>query len=255
VELARGLVAADGGSGPIAIRDDEWAPGIVGLVASRMAETLERPVAVAARIGEELRGSVRGPLDFHVAAALEACAALLTKRGGHAGAGGFSTTLEGWNAFAAAFGELPRPFPPDPERAARPPGQVEVDLVLPAAYLGWGIADEIARLAPFGPGHVEPVLAVTGLVVGDARRVGAAGDHVALRCRRGAETFDAIAFGTPADRPLPEPGAAVDLVGTLERDTFGGMPRLRLRVLDMADASASPLVARRLPPRQLAHAG
>jgi hypothetical protein len=72
---------------------------------------------------------------------------------------------------------------------------------------------------------------------------------------RGAETFDAIAFGWDAARALPEAGVALDLVGTLERDSFGGMPRLRLRVLDMADASASPLLARRLPPRQLARAG
>ena len=43
--------------------------------------------------------------------------------------------------------------------------------------------------------------------------------------RRGAEVFDAIAFGTPSDRPLPEPGAALDLVGTLERDIFQGLPR------------------------------
>jgi hypothetical protein len=63
--------------------------------------------------------------------------------------------------------------------------------------------------------------------------------------RRGAEVFDAIAFGMPVDRPLPEPGAAVDLVGTLERDLFQCLPRLRLRVLDYADAAASPLLARR----------
>ena len=64
--------------------------------------------------------------------------------------------------------------------------------------------------------------------------------------RRGPEVFDAIAFGMPADRPLPEPGALVDLVATLERDVFQGLPRLRLRVVDYADANGSPLVARRV---------
>jgi hypothetical protein len=68
---------------------------------------------------------------------------------------------------------------------------------------------------------------------------------MALRVRRGAVVFDAIAFGMPAERPLPEPGAALDLVGTLERDLFQGLPRLRLRVLDYADALSSPLAARR----------
>jgi hypothetical protein len=64
------------------------------------------------------------------------------------------------------------------------------------------------------------------------------------------ETVDAVAFSTPPDRPLPEEGSAVDVIGTLERDNFGGMPRLRLRLLDYADAAASPLLARRSPLRQ-----
>jgi hypothetical protein len=144
-----------------------------------------------------------------------------------------------------AFAALPRPFPADPGRAAQRATALSIDLVLPATHLGWPLAEEIARLAPFGPGHVEPLLAVTGLRVAEARRVGATGDHLALRMRRGDEVFDAIAFGTPMDRPLPDPGTALDLVGTLERDLFQGLPRLRIRVLDYADAASSPLVGRR----------
>jgi hypothetical protein len=72
---------------------------------------------------------------------------------------------------------------------------------------------------------------------------------------RGIESVDAIGFGMDAERFLPEEGALVDLVGTLERDTFGGTPRLRLRVVDYADAAASPLLARRIVPAELARAG
>jgi single-stranded-DNA-specific exonuclease len=122
---------------------------------------------------------------------------------------------------------------------------VAVDLVLPASHLGWQLAEEIERLAPFGPGHVEPILAITGLRVVEARRVGASGAHLLLRMRRGGEAFDAIAFGMPADRPLPEPGSSLDLLGTLERDSFQGVARLRLRTLDYASREASPLAARR----------
>jgi single-stranded-DNA-specific exonuclease len=254
VDAARLLVAAERGSGPLLVRDDAWAPGLVGLVAGRLADSLARPVAAATLVGDEVRGSVRAPTDFHVAAALEACAALLTKRGGHAAAGGFSLLPESWADFSAAFAALPRPFPADVAAEAERPGRVVVDLVLPARHLDWTLADELARLAPYGPGHVEPVLAVTGMVLTEARRVGATEQHVALRMRRGLETFDAIAFGLDAERPLPEPGDEIDLVGTLERDDFGGMPRLRLRVVDFAHRSSSPLMARRLPP-VLARAG
>jgi single-stranded-DNA-specific exonuclease len=224
-------------------------------VAGRLADALARPVGAATLVGDEVRGSIRAPADFHVAAALEACDGLLTKRGGHAAAGGFSLLPETWPAFVTAFAALTRPFPHDGAREAELPGRQVVDLVLPARLVDWTLADELLRLAPYGPGHVEPMLAVTGMVVGDVRRVGAREQHVALRMRRGIETFDAIAFGLDAARPLPEPGDAIDLVGTLERDVFGGLPRLRLRVVDFAHADASPLLARRLPPRELARAG
>ncbi|HEX6473922.1 MAG TPA: single-stranded-DNA-specific exonuclease RecJ [Candidatus Limnocylindria bacterium] len=244
VAEARTMVEGLEGTGPIALRHDAWAPGIVGLIAGRLADTLERPVAVAAPAGDELRGSVRGPIDFHAAAALEACATHLAKRGGHAAAGGFSLAPDNWERFVETFQALPRPFPPS-SAAVAPAGRIAIDLVLPAAHLGWELAGQIERLAPFGPGHVEPLLAVTGLRVGDARRVGPDGRHLALRMLRGAETFDAIGFGTPSERPLPEEGSLVDLVGTLERDTYQGEPRLRLRVVDFASSSLSPLAARR----------
>jgi single-stranded-DNA-specific exonuclease len=245
VDQARALVAGNVGTSPLVIRGDDWAPGLLGLVASRLVDTLARPVAVAALVGDEVRGSVRAPGDFHVAAALEATAAHLTKRGGHAGAGGFSARPDAWDAFVAAFSALPRPWPGGDVPAERP-GRVVVDLVLPATHLGWSLADELDRLAPYGPGHVEPMLAVTGLRLADARRVGADGQHLAFRLRRGLEVIDAIAFGVGAEREIPETGGSVDLLGTLERDTFQGLPRLRIRVVDFADATLSPLQQRRL---------
>lgn len=248
-EAAR-IVGSEARSAPLAVRNDGWAPGIIGLVAGRLADTLGSPVAVATLVGEEVRGSVRAPADFHVGAALDACADHLSKRGGHAAAGGFSLAPGAWDAFATAFSALPPAFPIEAEpvatRVAVCSGRaVEVDLVLPATYLGWELHGELERLAPWGPGHPEPVLAVTGLRVGQARRVGEGEAHLMLRMRRGHETLDAIAFGVPPERPLPDGGAKVDLVGTLEADRYEGQPRLRLRVLDYADADASPLRGRR----------
>jgi single-stranded-DNA-specific exonuclease len=247
IEEARRLVDGEEATSPLAIRNDGWAPGIIGLVAGRLADLLARPVAIATLVGDELRGSVRAPLDFHVARALDACAVHLTKLGGHAAAGGFSALPAAWDEFATAFSSLARPYPNGtaPLRAA---DSLAVDLVLPAARLGWPLQAELDRLAPYGPGHAEPILAVTGLRVGEARRVGDGEAHLLLRMRRGHETLDAIAFGMPPDRPLPAPETLVDLVGTLEADRFEGQPRLRLRVLDYADAEASPLLARRARP-------
>lgn len=246
LEEARAMAAGREGTGALLLRGDGWAAGLVGLVAGRLADSLARPVAVATLVDGEVRGSIRGPADFHIAAALEACGAHLTKRGGHAQAGGFSLEPGDWESFATAFAALPRPFPVDPLVAMELPDRVTIDLVLPARHLDWALVSQIEQLAPYGPGHVEPILAVTGLRLVEARRVGGDGRHLALRLLKGSETFDAIAFGDPVDRPLPAEGDPLDLVGTLERDTFGGIPRLRLRVLDYAHSAASPLRGRRI---------
>ncbi len=255
IEAARLAAAASPGDVPLIVRDDAWAPGLLGLVAGRLCDELARPVAAVALVGTELRGSVRAPVDFHVAAALEAVSIHLTKRGGHAAAGGFSLAPASWSAFSAAFAALERPLGAEPGAEVQRPGRQLIDLVLPARLLDWELADELLRLAPYGPGHLEPVLAVTGLRVAGARRIGAREAHVAFRMLRGLVTVDAVAFEVDAERELPEEGTELDLVGTLERDTFGGMPRLRLRVVDFAEAAASPLLARRRPSVELARAG
>ena len=246
LEEARALADGQAGDGPLLLRQDAWAPGLIGLVAGRLADQLARPVGVVCAVGEELRGSVRAPTDFHVAAALEACAGLLTKRGGHAAAGGFSLLEVNWPAFADAFGTLPRPYPPGRAVHAERVGQLVIDLVLPSSRLDWSLAAQLERLLPYGPGNVEPVLAVTGMRVAEARRIGASEAHIGFRMRKGLEAFDAVAFGAPAERQLPATGDAIDLVGTLERDSFQGIERLRLRVVDYAHSQASPLLARRL---------
>lgn len=247
--LAAAVIDGHPGNGPLALRHDDWPPGLLGLVAGRLADELARPVAAAALLESELRGSVRATPDFHVSLALEACAAHLTKRGGHAAAGGFSAAPAAWDAFSAAFEGLSRPYPHDAGEIVARPGQVSVDLVLTARHVGWPLFQELAQLAPFGPGHVQPLLAVTGLTVATARRVGAAEDHLSLRLRRGLETMDAIAFGVAAERETPPEGTAIDVVAYLEARTVEGEPRLQLRVLDYATADASPLAARRLPAR------
>jgi hypothetical protein len=83
--------------------------------------------------------------------------------------------------------------------------------------------------------------------VGDARRVGTDASHLSFRLRKGYETLDAIVFGLDAERPTPEAGMALDVVGTLESRTLDGEPRLQLRLFDYASADASPLVGRRRP--------
>jgi len=246
IATGRALAAEAGvAAGPMALRDDTWPAGLLGLVAGRLADELGRPVAAATLVDSEVRGSVRATTDFDVVRALDACGTWLTNWGGHPAAGGFSTGPDTWDAFASAFGALPRPFPDGLAVDTGGPGRLSVDLVIPARLATWDLLEELGRLEPYGPGNAEPVLAVTGLTVGDVRRVGAGEDHLSFRLRRGLETMDAIAFGVGAGAEMPVPGQAVDVAATLEERHVDGEPRLQLRVVDFATADASPIAARR----------
>jgi len=246
IATGRALAAEAGvAAGPMALRDDTWPAGLLGLVAGRLADELGRPVAAATLVDSEVRGSVRATTDFDVVRALDACGTWLTNWGGHPAAGGFSTGPDTWDAFASAFEALPRPFPDGLAVDTGGPGRLSVDLVIPARLATWDLLEELGRLEPYGPGNAEPVLAVTGLTVGDVRRVGAGEDHLSFRLRRGLETMDAIAFGVGAGAEMPVPGQAVDVAATLEERHVDGEPRLQLRVVDFATADASPIAARR----------
>jgi single-stranded-DNA-specific exonuclease len=244
---ARALADLTPGTTPLAVRSDGWSAGLVGLIAGRLADQMARPVAAATTVGEEIRGSVRAPSDFHVADALTAVGEHLSQFGGHAGAGGFSLAEVHWEAFRDAFAALPRPFPAGDRPVLDQPDLLAVDLVLPGSLVGWELLAEFERLAPFGPGNPEPVLAIHGLRVGTARRMGTTDAHVAFRLLRGAETVDAVGFGVGGDVPLPGEGELIDVVATLERDTFRGLPRLRLRLLDWASPAESAIAGRRQP--------
>jgi len=246
IATGRALAAEAGvAAGPMALRDDTWPAGLLGLVAGRLADELGRPVAAATLVDSEVRGSVRATTDFDVVRALDVCGTWLTNWGGHPAAGGFSTGPDTWDAFASAFEALSRPFPEDLVADTGGPGRLSVDLVIPARLATWDLLEELGRLEPYGPGNAEPVLAVTGLTVGDVRRVGAGEDHLSFRLRRGLETMDAIAFGVGAGAEMPVPGQAVDVAATLEERHVDGEPRLQLRVVDFATADASPIAARR----------
>ncbi len=242
---ARAMVDGLDGTGPIALRHDNWAPGIVGLIAGRLAETLERPVAVAAPAGDELRGSVRCPVDFHAAAALETCAELLIKRGGHAAAGGFSVG-------DGELGPIRRRLPVAAEtvpalvRRRRPsrPHHHRSRAAGGSSRLGARRPDRATGAVRTGPRRAA---AGRHRVCGWAMRAGSVRTDVTSPCACCAAPRRSMpsASARPPTVRCRRRGAWWIWSATLERDTFQGQPRLRLRVVDYAASSLSPLAERR----------
>lgn len=215
---------------------EDWHPGVIGIVASRLKERYERPacvVAITNGIGKGSGRSVVGlPLGPAVIAARQA--GLLVNGGGHAMAAGFT-------AEAGKLGEF-RDFLVErlgdgiSREQLVPELQIDGSLSIAAAHSE--LVDQIARLAPFGAGNPEPRFAFPGVRVVHAETISTS--H--LRCTL-ADPLDevrlrAVAFraaGTPLGQFLTETrGAAVHLAGRIRRDGWRGGDAVQLAIDDAA---------------------
>ncbi len=227
---ARAIVAA-GPDRPAAIVKGPWTVGIVGLVASRLAEDRARPAIVGAELGDVIRASCRSDGNVDLGAALEACADLFTRHGGHAGAAGFELPADRWPAFIERFEAIAATsVPPDPRAMLR------IDLAMPALDVDYGLFRDLAGLAPYGPGNPEPLVAVLGLTVTRVRL--AADDHTSLTLRRDRDVLDGIAFGRADIAALVQEGDRIDVVARLTSRRFGGFESLQLEIRDAAPSGA-----------------
>ncbi len=235
IEEARRLVEADPDR-PAAIVRGPWPVGIVGLVASRLAEDRARPAVVGAELGDTIRASCRSDGSVDLGAALEACADLFTRHGGHAGAAGFELPVERWPAFIERFEAIAAgAVPPDPRSVLR------IDLAIPALGVDYALFREFSALAPYGPGNPEPLVAVLGLTVTRVRVAG--DDHTSLTLRRDRDVLDGIAFGRADLAAMIGVGDRVDVVGKVTSRRFGGFESLQLEIRDVAVCGAHPEAA------------
>jgi len=175
----------------------DWHPGVIGIVAARVAETFRRPAALISIDGTTARGSARSHGGVRLHEALDRCSSHLLSHGGHAFAAGFTMRAEGLDAFRDDFLRAVSEQPPGE------PQSREVDAELPLDAISPSLVAEIARLAPFGSGNEEPLFFATGLrLAGRTQRMGAEQRHLAFHVTAGRASYRAVAFGRAGDEPL-----------------------------------------------------
>jgi single-stranded-DNA-specific exonuclease len=208
----------------IVLASSSWHQGVVGIVASRIAERYYRPTILVALDDEgNGRGSGRSIPGFHLLEALTCCADYLDRFGGHRYAAGVVLRAVKFDDFAAAFEET----------AARIIGgaelmpTLEIDAEVSPAGVTLALAAELKRLEPFGAGNPEPTLLLRGLKVLDRRVVG--DGHLKLRLSAEGNTFSAIAF-RQADF---DPDGLIDVAFFPELNVWNNSETLQLRVKDI----------------------
>ncbi|MFN8617913.1 MAG: single-stranded-DNA-specific exonuclease RecJ [Dehalococcoidia bacterium] len=201
-------------------------PGIVGLVASRLAERRNRPAIVLAKGTEESRASARSVPGFDIVSAIRKEKDLLVRHGGHRAAAGFTVRNEHLDLLRERLVSTAAQ-----QLGWEPPRRlIEVDAGARLGDLDGLEIKGLMRFEPCGQGNRKPVLLTRGVQLKDARTVGADGGHLKVVVKDGPVTWRGIAF-RQAEAELD---GQVDIVFSLQRDWRGD--GVELEILDIAPA-------------------
>ena len=242
VEEARAEADAELASGPgpaiMVAASDDWHPGIVGLIASRLKDHVRRPVfAISFNANGIGTGSGRSIAGFDLGKLVRAAVdkGLLIKGGGHAMAAGITVERAKLGALRGFFEEQAA----EQVFALRDLESLHIDAALSAAGATIDLVETLERAGPYGAGHAAPLLVLPRHTLADARLVGTNHIRVELRAETGAR-LAAIAFrAADADLGrflLDRRGQSVHVAGTLNINHWNGNRTVQLRIVDAAPA-------------------
>jgi len=210
-----------------------WHPGVIGIVASRVVERVQRPTIMIAidESGERARGSARSIPGFHLYEAIRDCGSLLERFGGHRQAAGLDIEPSRIDTFRAAFNERAHSVLGPDDVAARV--TIDMDVALRDANIE--LIDLMRHFGPFGMGNPAPLLASRGVRLIGAPRI-VRDEHAKLYVTDGTARMDVIGFGM-ADRVSDlQAGAAIDIAYHLQADEWNGRRRPQARLVDLRPA-------------------
>ncbi len=227
-------VAALGERAAYVLAGEDWHPGVIGIVASRLAERHHRPFVLVALDGATGRGSGRSIASFDLLGGLNECAGHLLRHGGHRAAAGLEIERERLEGFGSAFAA-------HAERVLGPEQLVSserVDAIVQGGELGMALAEELRALAPFGCANPAVSLLVQGARFAERRPMGE-GRHVRFAVLADGARARAVAFGAGTSLPVRD-GVPADATFALEVNEWRGVsePRLVLRSARAAEAPA-----------------
>jgi len=227
-------VARAGPRAAYVLAGEGWHKGVIGIVASRIAERHNRPTILVALDGDRGTGSGRSIAAFDLLGGLDACAAHLARHGGHRAAAGCEILATEVDAFRAAFeAHAGATLRPEDLVSVR-----RVDAVVAGDELGIGLAEELERLAPFGSANPDVSLLVPATRCSDPRTMGEDGKHVRFSVASGGVRARAVAFGISTidcDQPL-------DATFSLELNEWNGSVEPRLVLKDARPCAPEPIV-------------
>jgi len=227
-EVFRQAEAKLGNGDVLAVFDESWHAGVVGLAAGRLARKHGKPAAVGFVTPEgAVRVSLRGRPGFHIGDLLNECSDCLEGFGGHAGAGGGTISEGRWSTFVEMFGAaVARQAEHAGDQLTSP-----VDGVLTLDAMHFGLAERLQRFEPVGQGNPASTWLVREVHIAENRVL--KGGVMRLKVSDGSNWMDVIVFGGGTYGDALERGNIVSLVGQLKPDDYRGNGAVQFVVEDM----------------------
>ena len=222
----------------IVLADEHWHQGVVGIVASRIAEEFACPAFLICLDGEHGKASSRSHGGFNLFNSLRELSPLLESYGGHELAAGFTIRRDKIDAFRTQVCAMAASYFADGTHLST----LDLDCAVPPEMLTIPEIEGLNILEPCGSGCPKPQLMMTGLTVERIQSVGG-GRHMRLRLRRGHYSLNAIFFSADPVSAGVAVGDVVDVAFHPQINEFRGLRSVQLNVIDIRPSCAAPCPA------------
>jgi len=211
----------------IVLASENWHPGVIGIVASRIADRFYRPTILVSLDGKHGKGSGRSIDKFNLFDAILKCKDLLVAFGGHEGACGITIEKDKLDDFREMINSLR--YEGAAEEIFSP--QLNIDMDIPLNDLTESVIGEIERLAPFGEENPRPVFSSRNLLVKEGmRQIGKNGFKMWVTDN--STTCEAVSFGRN-QLDVPRPGSGVSLAYIPSINDWQGLQSIQLELKDI----------------------
>ena len=240
--VAKKIVQTDpdiGARSVLVVAGEGWHRGVIGIVASKLVDAFHRPAIVLSVDGDAAHGSCRSISRFDMLAALERCAHLFIRFGGHKQAAGLTMEADRIKELRLAVNAVAdETLGPDD---LMPRLRIDGDLTFRG--ITGGVAAGVASLAPFGAGNPRPVFAARGVEIIDGPRK-LKERHLKMALKQDGRIFRAVAWRA-AERHdyLAEHKAALDVAFSLEQNQYNGETYVELTLADLKSSSPQILMS------------
>lgn len=209
----------------IVVGNPEWKPSLAGLVCNSLVEAHQRPAFVWGRDGDgTIKGSCRSYNGYDLFKLMEAAKEHFLEFGGHAGAGGFSVSLENIHTLEEKLSKALENLSFELEKE-------NVGLPISLTDVSEGLWQTVSRFAPFGVGNEKPVFKITNVPIRSLRQFGKENNHLELSLGNGVKAISF--FSSPESYKLQATSSSCTLYAHLEKSYFRNRPELRLRIVDI----------------------